>query len=134
MAAPAVQTVPELVDHLFRHHSGQLIATLTRIFGPGRIELAEDVAQEALLRALRLWPFQGIPENPSAWLIQVAKNLALDHLRRDTSLREKEYELRQWASRNQPRSRQEGSASLPDELQDDQLRLIFVCCHDAIPR
>jgi len=77
------------VEHLFRHQSGRMIATLTRIFGPRRLDLAEEVVQDALLKALELWPFQGIPENPSAWLIQVAKNRALDAIRRETSLAEK---------------------------------------------
>jgi len=82
-----------LVDHLFRHQSGRLVSILTRIFGPRRLDLAEEVVQDALLKALELWPFEGIPANPSAWLIQVAKNRALDAIRRETSLAEKIPEL-----------------------------------------
>lgn len=119
----------QLVDHLFRHRAGQMVATLTRIFGPARLELAEDVVQEALLKALRVWPFQGVPENPTAWLIQVAKNRALDHLRRDASLREKETELRRWAEQAPQ------AAEADDEpFADDQLRLMFKCCQEALPR
>ena len=81
--------VPGLVDHLFRHQSGRMLATLTRILGPKNLALAEDAVQDALVRALDLWPFAGVPENPSAWLIQVAKNRALDRLRRDASFAEK---------------------------------------------
>jgi len=66
-----------VVDHLFRHQSGRLVSTLTRIFGPRRLDLAEEVVQDALLKALELWPFQGIPANPSAWLIQVAKKSSI---------------------------------------------------------
>src|SRR5215210_2106014 len=85
--------VSGLVDHLFRHQAGQMIATLVRVFGPRHIDLAEEVVQEALLKALQLWPYRGIPDNPSAWLIQVAKNRALDLLRREASLQEKADEI-----------------------------------------
>src|SRR5262247_3359912 len=82
-----------LVDHLFRHQAGRMIATLTRIFGPRHIDMAEEVVQEALVKAMQQWPYRGVPENPLAWLIQVAKNRALDRLRRDSSLREKSEEI-----------------------------------------
>jgi predicted RNA polymerase sigma factor len=77
--------IPELVDHLFRHQAGRIVSTLTRILGPKNLSLAEDSAQDAMIRALELWPFRGVPENPAAWLIQVAKNRALDRIRRDAS-------------------------------------------------
>src|SRR5688572_28187388 len=82
-----------LVDHLFRRHSARIVATLTRVFGSRHLDLAEDVVQDALIKALQLWPFQGIPENPAAWLTLVAKNRALDLLRRDSSLAHKVAEL-----------------------------------------
>src|ERR1700687_3182138 len=92
-----------VVDHLFRHQSGRMIATLTRIFGPRRLDLAEEVVQDALVKALELWPFQGIPENPCAWLVQVAKNRALDAIRREVSLSEKLPELsRAFPDQNPP--------------------------------
>src|SRR5215510_6613883 len=74
------------VDHLFRRRAGQMIATLTRIFGIERLDQVEDAVQEAMVRALRLWPHQGVPDNPAAWLIQVAKNLMFDGLRRERRL------------------------------------------------
>src|SRR5215831_9220979 len=79
--------VPELVDHLFRHTAGQMVSTLTRIFGPENLQLAEDVVQEALLEALQYWPYHGVPRNPGAWLVQVAKNRALNVLRRVATFR-----------------------------------------------
>src|SRR5262245_64163520 len=82
-----------LVDHLFRHQAGRMIATLTRIFGPRHIDLAEEVVQEALVKALQQWPYRGVPENPLAWIVQVARNRALDLLRREASLREKSEEI-----------------------------------------
>ncbi len=78
------------VDHLFRHSAGQMVATLTRVFGPEHLSLAEEVVQEALISALQRWGMGGIPENPQGWLFQVARNRALDQLRRDANLRAKE--------------------------------------------
>ena len=73
----------QLSEHLFRHESGRLVAALTRIFGVHNLALAEDVVQDAFCRALEVWKFQGLPENPSAWLMATAKNRALDVLRRE---------------------------------------------------
>jgi len=70
-----------------------MVATLARIFGIEHLSLAEDVVQEALGRALQTWPFFGVPENPTAWLMRTARNLALDVLRRNTLFREKEPEI-----------------------------------------
>src|SRR5262249_41112974 len=130
--------LPELLDHLFRHQAGQMIATLTRIFGPLHIDLAEEVVQEALVKALQQWPYRGVPENPRAWLIQVAKNRALDLLRRETSLREKSEEIvRAFAAQEELANRrietERGGESLP-ELFDDTLGMIFMACHPSIPR
>src|SRR5215475_9921304 len=130
--------LPELLDHLFRHQAGQMIATLTRIFGPLHIDLAEEVVQEALVKALQQWPYRGVPENPRAWLIQVAKNRALDLLRRETSLREKSGEIvRAFSEQEEFANRrietERGGESLP-ELFDDTLGMIFMACHPAIPR
>src|ERR671923_2404317 len=77
----------ELTDHLFRHEAGRLIATLTRIFGVQNLALAEDVVQDAFCRALEVWKYRGVPENPSAWLMTAAKNRALDVLRRERTVR-----------------------------------------------
>src|SRR6185436_6418345 len=89
-----MNTYPEqLVDHLFRRHSAKIVATLTRVFGSRHLDLAEDVVQDALVKALQQWPFKGVPEEPAAWLTLVAKNRALDLLRRDASLASKAAEL-----------------------------------------
>ncbi len=108
-----------------------MTATLARILGPARIELIEDVVQEALLAALGRWPRDGIPENPTAWLVQVAKHRALDvlrheHLAHDREMRIRE-EIAQWGD-------PDSSVSLDDPvILDDQLRMIFICCHPSIP-
>src|SRR5436305_14168301 len=84
--------VSQLVEHLFRHESAKIVATLTRIFGIEHLNLAEDVVQEALGRALQTWPYRGIPENPSAWIMRASRKRALDWIRRDRVFRGKEAE------------------------------------------
>src|SRR5262249_60261147 len=84
--------VRDLVEHLFRHQAGQMLAILTHIFGLENLDMAEEVVQEALLQALRQWPYQGIPDNPRAWLVRAAHNKALDRLLRHTALQPKEHE------------------------------------------
>ena len=124
-----------LVDHLFRHEAGRLIAILTRIFGPQNLDLAEDVAQEALVRALEVWPYRGVPDNPTAWLAQVAKHRALNELERGTLLARKakqvERELRRQGHevRDEPL---EGLGERRGEAMDDVARLMFVACHPAL--
>jgi RNA polymerase sigma factor (sigma-70 family) len=121
-----------LTDHLFRHEAGKLVSVLTGIFGIERLQLAEDVVQEAMMRALQTWPYYGVPKNPAAWLTQAAKNLALDAIRRERNFAEKEPQIitfmEQW-----PASGVVGNAPLLDpEIQDDRLRMMFVCCHPSI--
>jgi RNA polymerase sigma-70 factor (ECF subfamily) len=117
-----------LVDHLFRHRAGQMVATLARIFGPEHLDLAEDVVQEALVTALTQWSWHGIPDNPSGWLFRVARNKALDHLRREASLRGKETEIASLLRE----LRQEEGPGFSHELRDDDLRMMLLCCHPAI--
>src|SRR5437667_4281985 len=104
-AAPTGE-VSRLTDHLFRHEAGKLISILTGIFGIDRLQLAEDVVQEALIRALQTWPYYGIPNNPAAWLTQTAKNLALDLIRREKLFRDKQPEIvattEQWSVDSSP--------------------------------
>jgi len=114
-----------LVDHLFRHQAGRMVSTLTRIFGPHRIDLAEEVVQDALLRALQVWPFRGLPENPVGWLIEVAKNRALDALRREASFQSKSEEIIRAFT---PAAQRQG------QLLDDELSMMFMACHPAISR
>jgi len=82
MAEPPLDDARARVDHLFRHRAGQMVATLARIFGFEHLDAIEDAVQDALVQALKRWPFEGEPANPSAWLTQVAKNRLLDRLRR----------------------------------------------------
>lgn len=128
-AAADPSHVNQLVDHLFRHRAGQMVATLTRIFGPAHLELAEDVVQETLIKALQIWAYRGIPDNPDGWLLRVARNRALDLLRRDSTFRNK------FANQIQsqiPDGEIESQLSFDDPLGDDQLAMIFMCCHPAL--
>ncbi len=70
--------IAQLADHLFRHETGKLVSVLTGIFGIDRLQLAEDVVQESLVKAMQTWPYYGVPKNPAAWLTHTAKPLALD--------------------------------------------------------
>ena len=131
MAQVSDNKVPALVDHLFRHQAGQMIATLVRVFGPRHIDLAEEVVQDALLKALQLWAYRGVPENPSAWLIQVAKNRALDLLRREASLQQKSEELvRAFAEQETLANRRNES----EQALDDTLAMVFMACHPSLAR
>lgn len=133
---PSGENIPQLVDHLFRRESGRMVAALTRSFGPEHLALAEEVVQDALLQALRRWPFHGAPENPVAWLYRVARNLALDQLRRHSTFRNKEADVRLRLETAAAASSHTAppQAHLSGEITDDQLRLIFLCCHPEIPR
>ena len=119
-----------LIDGLFRHQYGRLVAGLTRVFGPARIDLVEDVVQEALLRACRSWPFRGVPEHPERWLLRVARNIAVDLIRRDRLNARAEDELRGWAEHGGAMPQPELPAG--GELVDDSLRMIFTCCHPLL--
>jgi RNA polymerase sigma-70 factor (ECF subfamily) len=120
----------QLIEHVFRRHYGRMVAGLTRVFGPGQLDLVEDVVQEALLRAVKLWPFQGVPDDPAAWLVRVARHLALDATRRRATARREEERLRHWAEHAAEAAARPAPA--PDEVRDDQLRMIFTCCHPAL--
>jgi RNA polymerase sigma-70 factor (ECF subfamily) len=118
-----------LVDHLFRHSAGQMVATLTRVFGAEHLSLAEEVVQEALVAALQQWGLRGVPDNPRGWLFQVARNRALDQLRRDASFRGKERDIAVALT-----NAASDEARFAHELRDDQLRMMLMCCHPSIPK
>jgi RNA polymerase sigma-70 factor (ECF subfamily) len=121
-----------LVDHLFRERSGQMVAWLTRIFGPAHLELVEEVVQEALLKALQQWPYSGVPQNPGGWLFQVARNGALDALRRRASFEGRAAQIAAELTRTSGAGIDD--ATIGDLLRDDELRMVFLCCHPGIPR
>lgn len=125
--------VPRLVDHLFRRHAGRMVATLTGIFGPANLDLAEEVVQDALVRALEQWPYHGVPENPSAWIVQVAKRRALDLLRRRAMHDRHAPEIARALLGSPELSGNAAPAAYAHEFTDDQLRMMFMCCHPLLP-
>jgi RNA polymerase sigma factor (sigma-70 family) len=129
-AAPGAPHPAGLVEHFFRHETGRLHGALVRLLGVQNLALAEDVAQEALLRALRVWSMGGVPPNPSAWITQVAMNLGRDALRRQRMSCGKEDAIITHLEITAPSPAIAVGAS--HEIRDDALRLLFVCCHPAI--
>lgn len=124
--------VSQLTEHLFRHEGAKLVSVLTGIFGIDRLQLAEDVVQEAMVRAFQTWPFYGVPKNPAAWLTQTAKNLALDFIRREKTFQEKEAEIVAFIEQWSDGTHATDLASLDGEIRDDRLRLMFACCHPLL--
>ncbi len=110
-----------------------MVAALTRIFGVHNLALAEDVVQDALCRALEVWKFRGLPENPSAWLMAAAKNRALDVLRRERTARTFAPELGRLLESEWTLAPVVEELFGPGALKDDVLRLMFSCCHPRLP-
>jgi len=129
----AESAVSHLVDHLFRHEAGKMVSTLTRSFGFENLNLAEDVVQDALLQAMRQWPFKGVPPNPSGWLMQVARNRALDVVRRQQNFHTKQDAIAAFLDQRSSPSTVSASVRFDSEIRDDQLRMMFGCCHPALP-
>lgn len=130
---PSAAPPAQLVEHFFRHETGRLHGLLLRLVGTHNFALAEDVAQEAMLRALRVWSMGGVPANPSAWITQVAMNLARDALRHHRMARGKEPALVTHAEVTAPPPPSPAAAlARAHEIRDDTLRLLFVCCHPSI--
>jgi RNA polymerase sigma factor (sigma-70 family) len=129
---PEQLEINQLIDHLFRHESGKMVAVLTRIFGSENLDLAEDVVQDSLIEAIKHWGFKGIPDNPSAWLFRVAKNKALNIINREkykTRYTTDVIHLLQSEWTAEPAADHLFSEK---EILDDQLRMMFTCCHPSI--
>ncbi|TNM50164.1 sigma-70 family RNA polymerase sigma factor [Nocardioides albidus] len=122
-------TTADAITAAWRRESARLVGALTRMTRD--VDLAEDLAQDALVAALEQWPASGVPDNPGAWLMTTAKRRGIDHIRRAATLRRKTDELGHAASTA-------GEVSMPDlesqvdHIEDDVLRLIFLCCHPAL--
>src|SRR5690242_355936 len=132
MPPPAPEQLSKFIETLYRSESGRVLATLVRLLGD--LDLAEEAMHEAFAAALETWPQTGIPEKPRPWLISTARFKAIDRMRRRArfdSETQKDFALYTEARNNE--------APLPDakiadeEIEDDRLRLIFTCCHPALP-
>jgi RNA polymerase sigma-70 factor (ECF subfamily) len=122
----------ELDEHLFRHEAGRMVAALTRIFGVHNLALAEDVVQYAFCRALEVWKFRGVPENPAAWLMATAKHRAIDVLRRERTARTFAPELGRMLESEWTLAPAVHELFGPNAIQDDELRMMFSCCHPRL--
>jgi RNA polymerase sigma-70 factor (ECF subfamily) len=121
-----------LLENLFRREAGRMVAYLTRMLGPARLDMAEESVQTAMVRALESWPYHGIPENAPSWLFRVARNAALDSVRRDRVMGEKMDAVVAEVERSHPAA--PGDPDFEARLRDDELRMIFMCCHPEIPQ
>jgi RNA polymerase sigma-70 factor, ECF subfamily len=119
-----------LLEHLFRQQAGRMVAHLTRLLGPSNIDLAEETVQEAMLRALQTWPYEGVPENAGAWLFRVAHNAAIDAVRRNQLLSDKSDAI--VAELTRSAAAPQDTPDVEVQLRDDELRMIFMCCHPDI--
>ncbi|MFY9826184.1 MAG: RNA polymerase sigma factor [Thermoanaerobaculia bacterium] len=119
------------VERVFRTERQRALATLIRLLG-GDFDLAEDALQEAFAEALSAWPGSGVPANPRAWLVSTARHKGLDRLRRQWRFEEKRRVLSWTAPRFEPPDLSPLEGGYDGELGDDQLRLIFTCCHPAL--
>jgi RNA polymerase sigma-70 factor (ECF subfamily) len=130
---PTETATREVVDRLFREESGRAVATLIRVTGD--FDLAEEAVQEAFIVALETWPARGIPDNPGGWITTTSRNRAIDRLRRRRTLLEKTEQLKRQAvveaalAGFDPGESEDGVSPMAD----DRLRLIFTCCHPALP-
>src|SRR5215212_4110790 len=127
MPQPVPEQLSNTVENLYRSESGRILATLIRLLGD--LDLAEEAMHEAFAAALSLWPRSGVPGNPRPWLISTARFKAIDTLRRRAKVDASQDELgryleAQWSSAE--RSTEE------DSVEDDRLRLIFICCHPSL--
>ena len=111
-----------VIERAYRESSGRAVATLVRLFGD--IDLAEEAVQEAFVAAAERWPATGVPPNPGGWIVTTARNKALDRLRRESSRYSRETQAALLHAGTEPVE--------VGPVHDDQLRLIFTCCHPAL--
>jgi RNA polymerase sigma factor (sigma-70 family) len=127
------QNINQLAGHLFRHEAGKMAAVLTRLLGSDRLQAAEDIVQDTLIKAMETWRFNGVPENPSAWLYKVAKNMALDYLRARQRHEKIHSEIAGAIDSGWTLPASVNHLFSQHEIEDSQLRMMFAICHPAMP-
>lgn len=124
--------VGTLIEQLYKTESAKLLAVLTRIFGIHNFDLAEDVLQDAFSKAMIDWQQRQVPENPAAWLMTTAKNQALDKIRANKTKVNFSQDLTQYLDSEWTLAFTIEQEFTTPKIKDDQLRMIFICCHESI--
>lgn len=119
------------IDRAYRAHWGELNAILTRQFGTAHMDMVESVVQESFIKAMERWPAEGVPANPVAWLLTVARNLRLNQVRHGKTAERLEDGITRHIAQGEPEIRDD--AVFAHEIRDEQLRMIFVCNHPEVP-
>jgi RNA polymerase sigma-70 factor (ECF subfamily) len=127
------ERVPELVDHLFRHEAGRMVAVLTRLVGFSNIDLAEDVVQDVLTDALEVWKYDRVPQNPAAWLMRAARNRAIDAIRKQRTVRKFSPDVAALLATEWALIPTVDEAVFGREIADAELRLMFSLCDGRLP-
>lgn len=115
-----------LTEHFFRKEYGRMVSVITKYLGVGHVETAEDIVQETLVKAMNHWAEKGTPENPQAWLYSVAKNLTINIQNR------KKHRLKFELQLEEEFQKSDTSLFSESEIEDEQLKMMFVCCHESI--
>jgi len=126
MPPPVPDQLSTTIETLYRSESGRVLATLVRLLGD--LDLAEEAMHEAFAVALESWPQTGIPDNPRPWLISTARFKAIDGMRRRARFDATQKDLALYLE-----ARVNETPVEDEEIEDDRLRLIFTCCHPALP-
>lgn len=120
------ETAHKKVEHLFRNEYGKVVSILVNKYGTAHLEKVEDAVQEAFLKAMRLWAFKSVPDNPTAWLYRVAKNALIDVLRRDKKMSQDDTVFQH------EKTGDDEELTSDKEIADSQLRMVFACCHPVL--
>jgi len=131
MPPPVPEQLSKTIETLYRSESGRVLASLVRLLGD--LDLAEEAMHEAFAAALETWPLTGIPENPRPWLISTARFKAIDVMRRRARFNAAEKDLVAHLESRVNEASAGNEKTADDEIEDDRLRLIFTCCHPALP-
>src|SRR5215471_10155574 len=131
MPPPAPEQLGRTIETLYRAESGRVLATLVRLLGD--LDLAEESMHEAFAAALESWPQTGIPHKPRPWLISTARFKAIDVMRRRARFDGAKRDLVAHLESRVNNAPLEGEEIEDEEIDDDRLRLIFTCCHPALP-
>lgn len=119
------QPINQLVDHFFRNEFGKVVTLLTSRFGTHHLEMAEDAVQEALTKAMQVWAFGKIPDNPSGWIIRVAQNKLIDHLRKQQKV---------FYATQLPENSYTQEEPSQDQFKDEMIKMMFACCNPRLSK